>query len=159
MVSVVEPFNKFNKPRVAQLSQRSNQFNLRTVRYTESTIERIITEPDIFSFTFTLEDRFGDNGMIAMVILQKKNETTLFVDSWFMSCRVLERGMEQFVLNTIANFAKQKEYSLLKGEYIQTAKNGMVKNHFSLLGFEASGNYWILNVDKYNNRECFIKTK
>ena len=159
MVSVVEPFNKFNKPRVAQLSQRSNQFNLRTVRYTESTIERIITEPDIFSFTFTLEDRFGDNGMIAVVILQKKNETTLFVDSWFMSCRVLERGMEQFVLNTIANFAKQKEYSLLKGEYIQTAKNGMVKNHFSLLGFEASGNYWILNVDKYNNRECFIKTK
>lgn len=83
----------------------------------------------------------------------------LLSDTWFMSCRLLKRGMEQFVLNSIVNFAKQKEYFFLKGEYIQTAKNEMVKNHLSLLGFEESGNYWILNVDEYNSRECFIKTK
>lgn len=159
MSSVVEPFNKFNTPRVAQLSQRSNQFNLRTVRYTESDIERIISDLDSFSFTFTLEDRFGDNGMICVIVLKWENANTLFIETWLMSCRVLKRGMEQFVLNSIVNFAKKEKCSFLKGEYIETAKNEMVKNHYPALGFEASGNYWLLNVDAYNTRECFIKNK
>jgi FkbH-like protein len=159
MVSLVEPFNKFNTPRVAQLSQRSNQFNLRTVRYTESDIEAIAVSKDIFSFSFTLEDKFGDNGMICVIILKKEDEKTLFIDTWFMSCRVLKRGMENFVLNTIINFTKEKGYSFLKGEYIETAKNEMVKNHYFQLGFEQSGNKWLLNTEKYENKKCFIKIK
>jgi len=159
MVSLVEPFNKFNTPRVAQLSQRSNQFNLRTVRYTESDIEAITISKDIFSFSFTLEDKFGDNGMICVIILKKEDEKTLFIDTWFMSCRVLKRGMENFVLNTITNFTKEKGYNYLKGEYIETAKNEMVKNHYFQLGFEQSGNNWLLNTEKYENKKCFIKTK
>jgi FkbH-like protein len=159
MVSLVEPFNKFNTPRVAQLSQRSNQFNLRTVRYTESDIEAIAVSKDIFSFSFTLEDKFGDNGMICVIILKKEDEKTLFIDTWFMSCRVLKRGMENFVLNTITNFTKEKGYRFLKGEYIETAKNEMVKNHYFQLGFEQSGNNWLLNTEKYENKKCFIKTK
>jgi FkbH-like protein len=159
MVSVVESFNKFNTPRVAQLSQRSNQFNLRTVRYTESDIQRIVSDAESFSFTFTLEDRFGDNGMICVIVLKKENDTTLFIETWLMSCRVLKRGMEQFVLNSIVGFAKQEGYSFLKGEYIETAKNAMVKNHYPSLGFAASGNYWLLSVDAYNRGECFIKNK
>jgi FkbH-like protein len=157
MSSVTEPFNKFNTPRVAQLSQRSNQFNLRTVRYTESDIERICKEPDIFSFTFTLKDRFGDNGMICAIILKRENDRTLFIDTWFMSCRVLKRGMENFVVNTIAAFAKDNGYEFLKGEYIATAKNEMVKNHFLSLGFEPADGYWVLPVDEYKNKKCFIK--
>ena len=159
MVSLVEPFNKFNTPRVAQLSQRSNQFNLRTVRYTESDIETIAVSKDIFSFSFTLEDKFGDNGMICVIILKKEDEKTLFIDTWFMSCRVLKRGMENFVLNTITNFTKEKGYNYLKGEYIETTKNEMVKNHYFQLGFEKSGNKWLLNTEKYENKKCFIKTK
>jgi FkbH-like protein len=159
MVSLVEPFNKFNTPRVAQLSQRSNQFNLRTVRYTESDIESIAVSKDIFSFSFTLEDKFGDNGLICVIILRKEDKSTLFIDTWFMSCRVLKRGMENFVLNTIANFTKEKGYTYLKGEYIETAKNEMVKNHYIQLGFEQSGNFWLLNADSYQNKKCFIKTK
>jgi FkbH-like protein len=159
MVSQVEPFNKFNTPRVAQLSQRSNQFNLRTVRYTESDIESIAVSKDIFSFSFTLEDKFGDNGLICVIILRKEDKSTLFIDTWFMSCRVLKRGMENFVLNTIANFTKEKGYTYLKGEYIETAKNEMVKNHYIQLGFEQSGNFWLLNADSYQNKKCFIKTK
>jgi FkbH-like protein len=155
----VEPFNKFNTPRVAQLSQRSNQFNLRTVRYTESDIESIAVSKDIFSFSFTLEDKFGDNGMICVIILKKEDEKTLFIDTWFMSCRVLKRGMENFVLNTIANFTKEKGYTYLKGEYIETAKNEMVKNHYFQLGFKQSGNFWLLNADSYQNKKCLIKTK
>lgn len=159
MVSLVEPFNKFNTPRVAQLSQRSNQFNLRTVRYTESDIETIASAKDIFSFSFTLEDKFGDNGTICVIILRKEDDQTLFIDTWFMSCRVLKRGMENFVLNTIAQFAREKGYTYLKGEYIETAKNEMVKNHYLHLGFQPSDGYWLLNAGTYENKKCFIKTK
>jgi FkbH-like protein len=122
MFSLVEPFNKFNTPRVAQLSQRSNQFNLRTIRYTEADVEQLIQQNDIHSFSFTLEDQFGDNGLISVIILKKESEDILFIDTWLMSCRVLKRGMEDFILNTIANFAKDKGFGSLKGEYIPTAK-------------------------------------
>jgi FkbH-like protein len=159
MVSLVEPFNKFNTPRVAQLSQRSNQFNLRTVRYTESDIEAMAGSKDLFSFSFTLEDKFGDNGMICVIILKKENEHTLFIDTWFMSCRVLKRGMENFVLNTIVDFAKEKGYTCLKGEYIGTTKNEMVKNHYLQLGFQPSSHYWILDTGLYVNKKSFIKIK
>ena len=69
MVSVVSGFNKFNTPRVAQLSQRSNQFNLRTIRYTEAEVTAMAEDPDIIDLSFTLNDKFGDNGLIAVVIL------------------------------------------------------------------------------------------
>ena len=159
MLSLVESFNKFNIPRVAQLSQRSNQFNLRTIRYTDADIENLITSKDYFTFAFTLEDKFGDNGLICVIILKHKNESTLFIDTWFMSCRVLKRGMENFVLNTISNFAKEKGYTYLEGEYIPTAKNEMVKDHYLNLGFEQDDTAWKLDVKNYTNRNSYITTK
>lgn len=159
MISLVEPFNKFNSPRVAQLSQRSNQFNLRTVRYTEADIEKATVSEDVFSFTFTLSDKFGDNGMICVIILKKANAETLFIDTWFMSCRVLKRGMENFVLNTISKAAKEKGYAYLKGEYISSPKNEMVRNHYFHLGFKQLNEYWILNVTDYDDKKCFITNK
>ena len=159
MVSLVEPFNKFNKPRVAQLSQRSNQFNLRTVRYTDDDIEKLSANPNYFTFTFTLEDKFGDNGLICVIILQKENEKTLFVDTWFMSCRVLKRTMENFVLNTLVDFAKTNNFETLKGEYIPTAKNEMVKDHYLNLGFTENVGYWELNIESYTNKNTYIDKK
>ena len=157
MLSLVEPFNKFNTPRVAQLSQRSNQFNLRTIRYTEADIELMSTSKDYFTFTFNLADKFGDNGLICVIILKKEDDSTLFIDTWFMSCRVLKRGMENFVLNTIAVFAKENKYAYLTGEYIPTAKNEMVKDHYQHLGFEKRNNYWALQVNDFAERKSFIK--
>jgi len=159
MVSVVEGFNKFNTPRVAQLSQRSNQFNLRTVRYTDADIEIIGSDSNYASFSFTLEDKFGDNGLICVIILKKENSSSFFIETWLMSCRVLKRGMENFVLNTIVSFAKQNGAQYLKGEYIPTTKNEMVKDHYKNLGFIQDGNYWLLDVHQYEERKCFIKTK
>jgi FkbH-like protein len=159
MSSLVEPFNKFNTPRVAQLSQRSNQFNLRTVRYAEADIERLAISKGYFTFAFTLEDKFGDNGLICVIILQEENKQTLFIDTWFMSCRVLKRTMENFVLNTIAGFAKEKGYTSLKGEYIPTAKNEMVKDHYLNLGFIEEDNYWILSLNNYLEKKNFITIK
>jgi len=159
MLSAVHGFNKFNTPRVAQLSQRSNQYNLRTIRYTEGSIEMLINQPDYFSFAFTLEDRFGDNGLISFIILKKESPEILFIDNWVMSCRVLKRGMEDFALNTIVMFAKQSGYTWLQGEYLPTAKNQLVKDHYQQLGFAPDNGYWLLNVNEYNNRLCFINNK
>ncbi|OFY49806.1 MAG: hypothetical protein A2W85_02445 [Bacteroidetes bacterium GWF2_41_31] len=159
MLSLIEPFNNFNTPRVAQLSQRSNQFNLRTVRYTESELEKLRISKDYFTYAFTLEDKFGDNGLICAVILKIENSTVLFIDTWFMSCRVLKRGMEDFVLNTIVNFAKENAFTIIKGEYIPTAKNEMVKDHYLNLGFEKQNDNWILNVENHKHRNNYIGIK
>lgn len=166
MVSEVKGFDKFNIPRVAQLSQRSNQFNLRTVRYTEEQIKAIELDDEYKAFSFTLEDKFGDNGLIAVVIMKdisKSVPSTLFIDTWFMSCRVLKRGMENFTLNILVDYARKYGYKNIIGEYLPTAKNGMVKDHYSKLGFESiedsDTSRWKLNVDTYKGKECYITKK
>lgn len=163
MVSVVSGFTKFNTPRVAQLSQRSNQFNLRTIRYTEADIAAMAEDPSVIDLSFTLEDKFGDNGLIAVIIMKPLDEKTLFVDTWFMSCRVLKRGMENFTLNTMVECAKAKGYERIIGEYLPTAKNKMVENHYTGLGFTKIEGpktaQFELNVDEYQNRKCYIETK
>ena len=159
MVSTVSGFTRFNTPRVAQLSQRSNQFNLRTIRYTEADIESMANDPNVIDLSFTLEDKFGDNGLIAVVIMKQQDVETLFVDTWFMSCRVLKRGMEDFTLNTMAEYAKEKGYKRIIGEYIPTPKNKMVELHYPNLGFtqlEAESYQYVLDLDSYSQRECYI---
>ncbi len=162
MISEVQGFDKFNTPRVAQLSQRSNQFNLRTVRYTEAEIVAIAAGADYVPFAFTLADKFGDNGLISVIILHKDDTRTLFVDTWFMSCRVLKRGMENFVLNTIVDYAQANGFTRIVGEYIPTAKNQMVAEHYTKLGFdpiEGLKNRYSLEVNDYTHKENFITRK
>jgi FkbH-like protein len=156
MGSRVEPLNSFNGPRVAQLSQRSNQFNLRTVRYTDAQIRGLAESPDTYTFSFTLQDRFGDTGIICVVILRKESDEMLFIDSWFMSCRVLRRGMENFTLNTVAGFARQKGFRYLRGEYLPTAKNEMVRDHYLSLGFQEEKGCWLLDVQTYQPRPTLV---
>lgn len=164
MVSTVSGFTKFNIPRVAQLSQRSNQFNLRTVRYTDADIEAYANDPEVVDLSFTLEDKFGDNGLIAVIIMKKQDEA-LFVDTWFMSCRVLKRGMENFTLNTMVEAANKVGCKRIIGEYLPTLKNGMVKEHYDRLGFtkvaehEDGSILYELDVENYQNRECYIEIK
>lgn len=160
MVSKVSGFTKFNTPRVAQLSQRSNQFNLRTVRYTEADIEALAADPKVIDLSFTLEDKFGDNGLIAVVIMKEQGTETLFVDTWFMSCRVLKRGMENFTLNTMVEEARARGYKRIVGEYLPTPKNKMVEEHYPHLGFTpVAGSQtaqYVLDVETYKSRECYI---
>lgn len=157
MRSEVMPFSSFTVPRVAQLSQRSNQFNLRTIRYTEADIDMLLKNPAYHTFSFTLSDLYGDNGLIALVILRQENNLTIFIENWLMSCRVLKRGMEQFILNFIASFAIEMGFTFLKGEYLPTLKNEMVKQHYKNLGFDSSDGKWILNLRTYLPKSCFIK--
>ncbi len=157
MVSKIESFNNFNTPRIAELSQRSNQFNLRTIRYTEKDIIRLRDSKNHFTFSFNLEDKFGDHGLICVIILEKQNNNTLFIDTWLMSCRVLKRGMETFVLNHLVKFCKQNNYKFIAGEYISTPKNAIVKDHYLNLGFQSKNKYFVLNLDSYKEAITNIK--
>ncbi len=161
MESIVKPFDNFSIPRVAQLTQRSNQFNLRTIRYSEEEIKSVAESNDYFTLSFTLEDKFGDNGLISMIILKKHN-SSLFIDTWIMSCRVLKRSMENFVLNQIVNYALELGYNELIGEYIPTAKNSMVKEHYQKLGFkrlDIDKELFYLDLGNYTELKTFIKIK
>lgn len=156
MISLVENFNKFNTPRIAQLTQRSNQFNLRTIRYTEEDIQKFSESMDHLNLAFYLEDKFGKNGLISVLILEKESDDTLMIDTWIMSCRVLKRGMEYFILNTIVSHAIENDITYIKGEYLPTPKNGIVKDLYKDLGFSFEDSYWTLIVSEYNNKKCYI---
>ena len=170
MISDTKPFDSFSIPRIAQLSQRCNQFNLRTIRYTEEDVKRIAESDNYLTLSFTLEDKFGDNGLVCAVILEKRNDvgrdavchvpTSLFINTWFMSCRVLKRGMEAYTLNSIVELAKANGFTKIIGEYIPTLKNEMVRNHYKNLRFsEISENKWQLDVEEYEIQPNFVAKK
>ena len=159
MNSIVEGFNSYNTPRVSQLSQRSNQFNLRTVRYSESEIKEMGNKTNIHPFAFHLEDKFGDHGLISLVVMKEATKESLFIETWLMSCRVLKRGMENFVLNTIVQHAIENKYKKIIGEYIPSSKNEMVKNHYQDLGFVSRNGMWELLLDSYQFKKTFIQKK
>ena len=84
------------------------------------------------------------------------NATELFIDTWFMSCRVLKRGMENFVLNTLVSYAKENNFKRIIGEYITTEKNHMVKEHYPELGFIKENGLFVLDTSTYNDKKSFI---
>ena len=157
----LERFNAFNLPRIAQLIQRSNQFNLMTRRYGEAACEALMKDGSFAPLTFTLSDKFGDYGLISVVILKQAGED-LKIDEYLMSCRVLQRGVEGFAMNNIFAYAKRLGAKRVVGRYIPTAKNDMVKDFFKGFGFErvgevdGGGSKWALAVNDYRPREVFM---
>lgn len=158
MVAVAKPFDKFHYPRIAQLTQRSNQFNLRTVRYTEAEIEALAANDHFLTLYFMLKDQFGDHGLISVVILEKRDDETLFMYNWLMSCRVLKRGMEEFIINKVIETARENGYRKVIGEYIRTPKNAMVRDIYAKLGFKELGDgLFEADVDTFVQNKTFIK--
>ena len=144
--------------RIAQLTQRSNQFNLRTVRYTEDEVRRLSEDPQYITLYYTLRDKFGDHGLVSVVIMRKLSEKEAFIDTWLMSCRVLKRGMEEFTVNCFVREAARQGIETLIAEYIPTAKNSMVKNIYKTMGFAENGeNCYLLNVGEYKENKTYIK--
>lgn len=147
--------------RIAQLTNKSNQFNVTTRRYTASEIEEIASDGNYITLYGKLTDRFGDNGVVSVVI-GHKNERILCIDLWIMSCRVLKRDMEFAMLDALAKAAKEQGIEEIRGYYYPTAKNSMVRELFGTLGFErisldAEGNSeWALEIKDYNNKNRYI---
>lgn len=158
MKAEVRPFDKFHFSRIAQLTQRSNQFNLRTIRYTEEEIGRIAEDDSHITMYFTLRDKFGDYGLISVVILDKLDEKNLFISEWLMSCRVLKRGMEEFIVDNIMRTAGEQGYETVRSEYIRTPKNSMVSDIYKRMGFAEIGDgLYEGNVEQYVPHKTFIR--
>jgi FkbH-like protein len=130
------PFDAEGRARIAQLINKSNQFNLTTRRYTELEVAAFEADPSMLTMQVRLADRFGDNGMISVVIARPDGPERLEIDTWLMSCRVLGRCVEHMVLRELIHQARARGVRSLTGTYVPTAKNAMVSAHYEKLGFK-----------------------
>jgi FkbH-like protein len=135
MVLTCTPFDDVNLPRIVQLINKTNQFNLTTKRYTVEDARALMADPSAVTMQIRLADNLGDNGMICVVIARADSDRTLRIDTWLMSCRVLGRQVEDATMNLVVEAAQRLGLSRIIGEYRPTAKNGMVREHFARLGF------------------------
>ncbi len=156
------PFDSVGLQRIVQLTNKTNQFNLTTRRYTESAILGIMNTPGALTLQLRLTDQFGDNGIIGLVI-GKPDQDALYLDTWLMSCRVLGRQVEEATMNLVAERARELGARRLVGEYLPTKKNGMVREHYRKLGFEAveiadsGASRWRKELADYSPFPTFIK--
>ena len=165
MHAKIESFIPLYMARIAQLTNKSNQFNLTTKRYTQAEIEEVSNDDNYLTLYGKLEDIFGDNGVISVVI-GHINKTILNIDLWIMSCRVLKRDVEKAMLDVLVKRALEKGIKEIHGYYYPTAKNGMVKDFYELQGFtkikeDDKGNTeWILKIDKdYEPKNKLIRVE
>jgi FkbH-like protein len=127
-------FEPVNLPRVSQLINKSNQFNLTTCRRSEADLSALMQDPNHIGFSVRLRDRFGDHGLIS-VLIAKTVDRMLEVDTWVMSCRVLKRQVEDEVLNELVRLAKLRRCAKIKGAYRRSARNVMVRDFYKQIGF------------------------
>lgn len=147
------PFDAVGRARITQLINKTNQFNLTTHRYTATEVEKFETAQSGMTLQVRLVDRFGDNGMIAVVICVSEGPDWV-IDTWLMSCRVLNRKVEQATLDCIVRRARDANVRVLLGRYVRTDRNSMVEQHYGKLGFallseEPNEAWWKLDVASY----------
>jgi FkbH-like protein len=158
MSAEIEPFQSVYLERIAQLINKTNQFNLTTKRYTSAEVESIARDPNFVALYGKLSDTFGDNGLIS-VLIGRREAADLHMDLWIMSCRVLKRDMEIAMLDMLVEHARAAGVERIVGYYLRTPKNAMVEDHYGKLGFtldsagdDGSRSVWSLSVPDYQPR-------
>jgi FkbH-like protein len=140
MSAVVRPIDEADLERVVQLLSKTNQFNLTTRRHSSAELLAILETPRSVCFSVRMRDKFGDHGLVAVVLAVPADDAdVLRVDTWLMSCRVIGRTLESFTLSVLAGQAEQRGYGQLLGEYIETKKNGLVRDVYERHGFQPTG--------------------
>ena len=134
MKGTIGEFEPIYMSRISQLTNKSNQFNLTTRRYSQTEIEETASDPMNITLYGKLEDKFGDNGVVSVVIGKRKGNT-LHIDLWLMSCRVLKRDMEFAMMDELVEKCQSTGITKIVGYYYPTAKNGMVKDFYAMQGF------------------------
>ncbi len=164
MKGEIKPFAPIYMSRIAQLTNKSNQFNLTTLRCTQADIEKYGADSNYITLYGKLEDKFGDNGVVSVVFGHvDENDKILFhIDLWLMSCRVLKRDMEFAMMDSLVAECKARGIRKIRGYYYPTAKNKMVKDFYALHNFtktseDAEGNaVWERGIEDYKNRNHVI---
>ena len=165
MKALIHPFEPLYIERIAQLTNKSNQFNLTTRRYSEEDIKTMANSKNHICLYAKLEDKYGDNGVVSVVI-GEKDGGNLNIKLWLMSCRVLKRELEYAVLDELVRKATQTGINKITGYYYPTAKNSMVKNLYGDFGFtkvsDRDGNtVWELDISNYTpkNKHISVSTE
>ena len=165
MTATIRPFESIYMSRIAQLTNKSNQFNLTTKRYTQEEIEAAADDPDTVTLYGKLDDCFGDNGVVSVVIAEVDGDT-LNIILWLMSCRVLKRDMEFAMMDELAAKAQSFGIKKLVGYYYPTPKNAMVKDFYALQGFtkadedEQGNTRWELDISGgYEKKQHVIQVQ
>ncbi len=164
MKAVIKGFEPVYLARIAQLTNKSNQFNLTTKRYTQSEIEAVSRDDGYITLYGKLEDRFGDNGVVS-VIIGRREPGVCNIDLWLMSCRVLKRDMEFAMMDALVGECRKCDIGEIHGFYFPTAKNAMVREFFGELGFDRlsddNGNTeWVYRIPAvYNCKNKYITVK
>lgn len=147
--------------RIAQLSNKSNQFNLTTRRYTQAEIETIAADKNYITLYGKLSDKFGDNGVVSIIIGHKEGNS-IDIDLWLMSCRVLKRNMEVAMMDKFIAECSNCGVQKIIGHYYPTAKNSMVKNFYGDMGFkkvvedDKGNSQWEMLIKDYENKNDVI---
>jgi FkbH-like protein len=158
----IRPFEEQHIDRITQLVNKTNQFNLTTIRHNRSGISERMQRDDYVTLYARLSDRFGDNGLISVCYGKCENDC-LTVEQWLMSCRVFKRGVEETVMNFLVEAARAKDIAKIVGRYAPTEKNGLVSDHYAKMGFEKTAELddgtteWALALSQYEARETSIK--
>ncbi len=164
MKAEINSFQPIYLERIAVLTNKSNQFNLTTKRYSLADIQKVANREDYIKLYGKLEDIYGDNGLISVVIGRIKG-CELHIDLWIMSCRVLKRDMELAMMDELVAKAREEKIKKIYGYYYPTLKNKMVKNFYEKLGFklesedEKGNKFYSLNVDNYQNKNEVIEVR
>ncbi len=164
MKGIIKNFEPVYMARIAQLTNKSNQFNLTTRRYTQPEIERLAADDAYITLYGKLIDKFGDNGVVSVVI-GHETDGECRIDLWIMSCRVLKRDMESAMLDILVKRCKERGIRRIRGYYYPTAKNNMVRDFYAVQGFdkisETEGNTeWILDITgEYKNKNHVIEVE
>jgi FkbH-like protein len=161
MRAEVDEFSPTYFDRITQLTNKTNQFNLTTRRYSLAEISAMAADPSYITLYVRLTDRFGDHGLISAAAARRKGDV-LHIDLWLMSCRVLKRDVEALVLDELVSRAREMGVRSIVGYYLPTAKNSMVAGHYEGLGFSplganSEGSEWGLNVQGYQGKNRNIE--
>lgn len=166
MKGEIKSFAPMYMSRIAQLTNKSNQFNLTTKRYSQSEIEAAAQSSEQITLYGKLSDKFGDNGVVSVIIgkIQGEYQDELHIELWLMSCRVLKRDMEYAMMDELVEKAQKKKIKKLVGYYYPTAKNGMVREFYALQGFtkqsedEEGNSIWEFIIpDEYQKKQKVIE--
>ena len=158
----IKDFEPLYLARITQLTNKSNQFNLTTKRFTESEMEAVAADDKYVRLYGRLVDKFGDNGIVSVVI-GRQEDNILHMELWLMSCRVLKRDMEQAMLDEVVRQASLRGIDEIRGYYYPTAKNKMVEKLYETFGFtllssdDAGNTVWSLKTEGYENQNKVIK--
>jgi len=153
---VLRKADDFTIPRISQLTLKTNQFNLTTKRYQKEDILKFSSDKKMLVGSAQVSDKFGDNGITGVFIVNKNNSDEWILDTFLLSCRVMGREIEKVMLNSIFEYAKKDNVKKIKAQFIPTQKNAPVKEFLSSCGFKKEDDFWVYHLQNSFNAPTFV---